>query len=1136
MKKHLSILFLFLSITFSFAQNLRAKIYPKYDIANKNPLQTMLGVNEVFTAGDFPVTVLSVQGSNGIYSGTGYIIVPYLADTKVKVYFNNIMLNTDKKLIEGVIGTTYDPNETAVNYASAGVGEAFGDAGVKDIFVNFPIGGITYSATPPPGKITITGSDGNGGTGSTAEYPGGKDYTFTDPDGNIWTVDENGTITQGGTVAQGGASTSTNTAGVTGSGNSATINQYTAKGIKIEWKENTNGQFAYDTAEKTKLPKDKYPSVKDSENNTVYVPYKATVNKKTELFDAKVSITDPTLKDAKIIFKTLSIGKAIEATEISKTDTERNYQLKLIGAFDYAEEEVIAVLMPNNTSDKQKVISSFRLVHLSPKTVDVSLVPLDASSQSKLQSQGDKLNQIYKKIGVQFNVKKESVLDINSVVNGDTINSEDADLMSTYSPQQQQINALYKGTDARYVLFVTDKKSSTGQKGYMRLNGQFGYVYNNAQDKTGAHELGHGVFKLEHPWKAYGTTQGATPLLMDYSTGEELSHLDWKQVNDPAFKLYSFQGQSGGQDIDKKFILNEDGYFMTPSNKLIKLIKGTEISFYCQPPQSYQNNVLHGFKTPDGFYWDNATQYHLNVKTFDGFYKVKKDKSGWTKDDSGNRILYTDNNFNYTGAGKYPVYYILWVNLENGKSEYRIHKGEIDIANNQISSNKYFSGATADVSSTGNLPQVDIITSTGCQQTVQEKGDLFDTISDTQGKYEIKIFKNKDGKFTAEFELKKAGNVKTKDQKDAIEQQVETLMNEKLQELGLEGKDSPEVKQNAEDGGEFWVRKMNGRGWMKTLGELGGSVWENAALPKNYWNKDEGYNDANTNIHLPPTLAGVGDGGIDMISDYPQLIKLGYDVATKSEVRTGIWNGIKEISPSKVVSFAEGAVKQKWENYNFSDKPHLGYHELGKDGVAVVKMVTAGGLVSGLKDVGEKFSKKSISSIADLVKDVVSKRGNIRNMLDTGDGKAYALKYFNEKVGTGNFEDWWKDAKKWEVGGDLNFEVHHVIPIKVFEKNEKLQEVFLWAEQNGKKFDFNSVDNGIPLQKKKAAIELNGHTNHPAYDREITKKIDNIVNDTDLDSAEKFEEIQNLIKNTKQKLENEVLLGDKDVNQIIDFN
>lgn len=114
MKNLLSILFLFLSITFSFAQNIPAKIYPQLDIANKSQLQSLLGANEVFTAGDFPVTVISAEGSNGIYSGTGYIVVPYLADTKVKVSFNNIKLNTDKKLIEGVIETTYDPTEKNV--------------------------------------------------------------------------------------------------------------------------------------------------------------------------------------------------------------------------------------------------------------------------------------------------------------------------------------------------------------------------------------------------------------------------------------------------------------------------------------------------------------------------------------------------------------------------------------------------------------------------------------------------------------------------------------------------------------------------------------------------------------------------------------------------------------------------------------------------------------------------------------------------------------------------------------------------------------------------------------------------------------------------------------------------------------
>ena len=92
------------------------------------------------------------------------------------------------------------------------------------------------------------------------------------------------------------------------------------------------------------------------------------------------------------------------------------------------------------------------------------------------------------------------------------------------------------------------------------------------------------------------------------------------------------------------------------------------------------------------------------------------------------------------------------------------------------------------------------------------------------------------------------------------------------------------------------------------------------------------------------------------------MIKLGYDVATKKTVREGIWNGVKTMTPSKMADFAEGAIKQKWENYNFSDKPYMGNHELGKDGVGVVKFALGpGALVKGIKEAGEKFSKKAIA-------------------------------------------------------------------------------------------------------------------------------------------------------------------------------
>lgn len=83
-------------------------IRPTININNQTPLTNLIQ-SETFTAGDFPVTILELKGENSPYSGKGYIIVPYLADTKIAVEFNNITINTDYQLINGVVETSYDP-------------------------------------------------------------------------------------------------------------------------------------------------------------------------------------------------------------------------------------------------------------------------------------------------------------------------------------------------------------------------------------------------------------------------------------------------------------------------------------------------------------------------------------------------------------------------------------------------------------------------------------------------------------------------------------------------------------------------------------------------------------------------------------------------------------------------------------------------------------------------------------------------------------------------------------------------------------------------------------------------------------------------------------------------------------------
>ncbi|CAA9202691.1 fibronectin type III domain-containing protein [Flavobacterium collinsii] len=83
-------------------------IVPQINIQNQKPLTNLIQ-SETFKAGDFPVTILELQGQNSPYSGRGYIIVPYLGDTKIAVEFKNIVINTDYQLISGVVETSYNP-------------------------------------------------------------------------------------------------------------------------------------------------------------------------------------------------------------------------------------------------------------------------------------------------------------------------------------------------------------------------------------------------------------------------------------------------------------------------------------------------------------------------------------------------------------------------------------------------------------------------------------------------------------------------------------------------------------------------------------------------------------------------------------------------------------------------------------------------------------------------------------------------------------------------------------------------------------------------------------------------------------------------------------------------------------------
>jgi A nuclease family of the HNH/ENDO VII superfamily with conserved AHH/Fibronectin type III domain len=313
-------------------------------------------------------------------------------------------------------------------------------------------------------------------------------------------------------------------------------------------------------------------------------------------------------------------------------------------------------------------------------------------------------------------------------------------------------------------------------------------------------------------------------------------------------------------------------------------------------------------------------------------------------------------------------------------------------------------------------------------------------------------------------------------------------------------------------------------------------------------------------IKAPGIVTGSVEVVATKVTDLTTLATGIYDLTTDKTARAEAYKGLVQVKESigndaktfipvlveVLTSAFSGNSTQEWKSLQDSKTDEGKKSHLFTRGAenTVITAVAGVAFVKQLPEMAEKVAekikkvkniKKVINNIADLVEDVVSNRKNIRKVLDAEEGIAYARKYFSKYVTNRSFEDWWAYAKKYDLDDDLNFEVHHVIPVGVLEKNKDFQEVLLWAEKNGEKFDFNSIDNGIPLQKKKAKIDFNGHANHPEYDKVITEKVLKITESKVLDNSEKFDVIKNLIEKAKTKLESDVLLGNKDVNQILEF-
>lgn len=167
---------------------------------------------------------------------------------------------------------------------------------------------------------------------------------------------------------------------------------------------------------------------------------------------------------------------------------------------------------------------------------------LTDSDRAAIESQ---LNEIYRPAVAAFTVEplRPLQLDWFATEAQNTLDSTNSAFYADYNAQMQRINQEINrlpGYDPEKYYLIVVQSAQGGIKGFMPRARNKGFIvaagHGSLSDlgRTMAHELGHGAFRLRHPWEQFsGLVPGQTDNLMDYASGTRLHHYQWHIVHNP---------------------------------------------------------------------------------------------------------------------------------------------------------------------------------------------------------------------------------------------------------------------------------------------------------------------------------------------------------------------------------------------------------------------------------------------------------------------------------------------------------------------------------------------------------------------------------------------------------------------------
>lgn len=290
----------------------------------------------------------------------------------------------------------------------------------------------------------------------------------------------------------------------------------------------------------------------------------------------------------------------------------------------------------------EEVVGKLNVVSFDNTLKRVHVVPVNGAKMPTQSQLEHTLKQVYKQAIATWTVVSEPGVSVHFP--GGRMTHEGSGTFSTYNDDQTAIVDAYVATGRKiergdlYLFFVegaTFKDRSLA--GYMPLNRQVGFIYDNPSPIIVAHELGHGAFNLRHTFspEEFIQDESKTQNLMDYAGGTDLWKYQWDLIHNPESILFAWaQDEEEGAAISMDLILREsstqniefdiEGMItcLTPAGKPYTLPSNVQMLDFTSNSDDQPDGALFAFATDDNRIFSAA--FRRSTKEFLGYAEIKR--------------------------------------------------------------------------------------------------------------------------------------------------------------------------------------------------------------------------------------------------------------------------------------------------------------------------------------------------------------------------------------------------------------------------------------------------------------------------------------------------------------------------------